>query len=332
MSVVSIIVAVHNQLGHNTLFLEGVRRYTTGAYEVIVIDNHSTDGSREFFEAAGCRVIRNRVNLCYPESMNLGIREAKGEFLCLINNDLYVGPDWNGILIDAMNTHGLDVVSPLGVEMMPTPELTNWLHDRWAAIGRGRLSTGKGEPQLRRMIRQMYGDWEAFCREIQRAFGGLLFDGLHGACVMMRRSVIDRIGYLDERLQAADWDLYFTLRKREEEKRDVRRYMMVGGGYVHHFVRATVKGRREPFACTHPRLSIDEKWTSDDQRRLTFRSGAGPATNESAMSAIPRRVRKLLSKGSRQVDSVLAWRRLWQSPDSILRLYRRKFEALAPRV
>ena len=37
----SIIVAVHNQLGHNQLFLEGIRRYTTGPYEVIVIDNQN---------------------------------------------------------------------------------------------------------------------------------------------------------------------------------------------------------------------------------------------------------------------------------------------------
>jgi GT2 family glycosyltransferase len=327
----SIIVAVHNQLGHNKLFLDGIRRYTTGEYEVIVIDNHSTDGSSEFFEANRCRVIRNPVNLCYPESMNLGIREAKGEFLCLINNDLYVGPNWNGILVDAMNASGLDVVSPLGVEMMPTPSLTNWTHDRWAAIGRGRLSTGKGEPQLRRMIRQMYGDWEEFCGEIQRSFGGLTFDGLHGACVMMRRSLIDRIGYLDERLQAADWDLYFTLRKREEEKRDVRRYMMVGGAYVHHFVRATMKGRREPFACTHPRLSIDEKWTSDEQTRLTFRSNAGQTSSRSAARAKVRQGKKLLSKVVRYVDGVFAWRWLLQSPERILGLYRHKFQTLAPR-
>ena len=40
----SVIVAVHNQLGHNRLFSKGSRRYTTGPYEVIVVDNHSTDG------------------------------------------------------------------------------------------------------------------------------------------------------------------------------------------------------------------------------------------------------------------------------------------------
>ena len=54
----SVIVAVHNQIGCSMLFLEGIRQYTTGPYEVIVIDNHSTDGSAEFFEANGCLVIR----------------------------------------------------------------------------------------------------------------------------------------------------------------------------------------------------------------------------------------------------------------------------------
>jgi hypothetical protein len=108
--------------------------------------------------------------------------------------------------------------------------------------------------------------------------------------------------------------------------------MMVGGAYVHHFVRATMKGRREPFACTHPRLSIDEKWTSEERTRLTFRSTAGPTTDESAVSAISRRVRKLLSKVFRQVDWVLSRRWLWQSPDTILGMYRRKFQMLAPRV
>ena len=62
----SIIVAVHNQLGHNRLFLEGIRRYSTGPYEVIVVDNHSTDGSAEFFEANGCQVIRKRWLLVSP--------------------------------------------------------------------------------------------------------------------------------------------------------------------------------------------------------------------------------------------------------------------------
>ena len=62
----SMIVAVQNQIGHNMLFLEGIRRYTTGPYEVIVVDNHSTDGPAEFFEANGCLVIRKSWLLVSP--------------------------------------------------------------------------------------------------------------------------------------------------------------------------------------------------------------------------------------------------------------------------
>jgi glycosyltransferase involved in cell wall biosynthesis len=62
----SIIVAVHNQLGHNQLFLEGIQRYATGPYEIIVVDNHSTDKSAEFFEENGCQVIREWWLLVSP--------------------------------------------------------------------------------------------------------------------------------------------------------------------------------------------------------------------------------------------------------------------------
>ena len=194
----SVIVAVHNQIGHNQLFLEGIRKYTTGPYEVVVIDNHSTDGSAEFFESQGCRVIRNAVNLCYPESMNLGTRNSTGDYVCHINNDLYVGPNWNGRLIEAMERFRLDAITPLGLEMMPTPALTDWIQARWATIGQGRLSSGKTAAQLRDKIRAMYGDWEAFCSHVYRSFSEILFDGLNGSCVMIRRSTYDALGGLDE--------------------------------------------------------------------------------------------------------------------------------------
>src|SRR5256712_2430943 len=269
----SVIVAVHNQIGVNTLFLEGIRRYTTGPYEVVVVDNHSTDGSAEFFESNGCRVIRNPFNLCYPESMNLGIRNAKGDYLCLINNDLYVGPNWNGLLIQALERFGLDVITPLGMEMMPTRELTAYMQDRWASIGRGRLSSGKTAVQLKKKIRAMYGDWEGFCGEVWRYFSEKRFDGLNGSCVMAKHTVLEKIGLLDERVQSADWDLYYTLRKREDEVGDVRRSMIFGGCYVHHFMKVTATAKHEPFVCTHPQLSVDEKWSRAEQARLWYKPG-----------------------------------------------------------
>ena len=323
----SIIVAIHNQLGHNQLFLEGVRRHTTGPYEVIVIDNHSTDGSAEFFDENGCRVIRNDRNLCYPESMNLGSRAASGEFLCHINNDLYVAPNWNGYLIEAMERHRLAVASPLGLEMMPTAAVTDWMQGRWAAIGQGRLSSGKGIDQLRTMIQAMYGDWERYCGEVHRAFSGMVFEGIVGSCVMLRRSAYEALGGLDERIQAADWDLYYTLRRRERLVGDMKRCMVVGDSFVHHFIRATVKSKREPFACTHERWMIDRKWSQAEQAELWYKPAEFAA--ESVGQQLVRHVVKPVRKLVQEVDRATAWRRLWVSPDRVVKQYRRQFEVAA---
>jgi GT2 family glycosyltransferase len=320
----SVIVAVHNQLGHNQLFLEGIQRYTTGPYEVIVIDNHSTDGSAEFFEANKCRVIRNDRNLCYPESMNLGSDAASGKFLCHINNDLYVAPNWNGFLIEAMERHRLDAASPLGLEMMPTASLTDWMQGRWAAIGQGRLSSGKGIGQLRTMIRAMYGEWERFCGEAHRVFAGTMFDGIVGSCVMIRRSAYEALGGLDERIQSADWDLYYTLRKREQVVGDMKRCMVVGASFVHHFIRATVKSEREPFACTHERLTIDRKWNQAEQADLWCKPTEFAAS--SARQRLVRRVVKPVKKLVQELDRATVWRRRWVDPDRMIDQYRRRFE------
>ena len=323
----SIIVAVHNQLGHNQLFLEGVQRYTTGPYEVIVIDNHSTDGSAEFFEANGCRVIRNDRNLCYPESMNLGSHAASGEYLCHINNDLYVAPNWNGFLIEAMERHRLDAASPLGLEMMPSASLTDWMQGRWAAIGQGRLSSGKGIDQLRTMIQAMYGDWERYCAEAHRAFACTMFEGIVGSCVMIRRSTYDALGGLDERIQSADWDLYYTLRKREQAIGDVKRCMVAGASFVHHFIRATMKSKREPFACNHERWTIDQKWSQAEQAELWCKPDE--FSTSSSGQRLARQVVKPIKKLVQELDRATVWRRRWVSPDRVVGQYHRQFERAA---
>jgi GT2 family glycosyltransferase len=272
-------------------------------------------------------VIRNDRNLCYPESMNLGSRAARGEFLCHINNDLYVAPNWNEYLIEAMERHHLDAASPLGLEMMPNPSLTDWMQGRWAAIGQGRLSSGKDIDQLRTMIQAMYGDWERYCVEVHRAFAGTMFEGIVGSCVMIRRSTYNALGGLDERIQSADWDLYYTLRKREQVVGDVKRCMVVGASFVHHFIRATMKSKREPFACTHERWTIDRKWSQAEQAELWCK----PAEFSTSFfgQRLVRRVVKPVKKLVQELDRATAWRRLWISPDRVVGQYRRQFEHAA---
>jgi GT2 family glycosyltransferase len=66
------------------------------AYEIILVDNGSTDGSVEFVRQRfpQVRLIANEENLGFSKGMNVGLQQAQGDVIVLLNNDLYVRPDW----------------------------------------------------------------------------------------------------------------------------------------------------------------------------------------------------------------------------------------------
>ena len=265
----SIVTAVRNQLPHNHLFLETLRASSTVRTELIIVDNDSTDGSAELFRRTGARVIPTGGNLCYPEAMNLGLAEAKGEFIGFLNNDLALSAGWDEGLIGALERHNLPVVSPVGIERMPTRELTRGVQERWRVVKR-RIGPIRTAEDLRAAVRMMYGDWELFCKEIGAAFRDRLVSGIVGSCVVTRRSFMRAIDGWDTRVQAADWDLYLRLRERAEVVGDIAPSMVAASVYLHHYVQATRRGERAPFTCTHPTLTVQEKWGQPAIQRWFF--------------------------------------------------------------
>ncbi len=264
---ISIITAVHNCLPHNQIFLESVQKYTYSPYELIIIDNASTDGSDGFFRNSGCTVLRNEKNLCYPESMNQGLAHARGEYICLLNNDVFCGVHWDRHLIEAMALKNLDAVSPCGIERMPSLPSTHLFSKRWRGMGEKKHLKFDAQG-LQGLLFSMYGNWETFCDQVYRRYYPKIMEGIVGNCVFLKRSVLEKIGPLDETIQSADWDLYLNIRKRAEERGDVHRVMTVCCAYVHHFIRTTLKSHPQPFACAHPRRSVEEKWAREEIGRL----------------------------------------------------------------
>ncbi len=265
----SVIVAVRNQLPHNQAFLETLQAFSTLRLELIVVDNGSTDGSAELFRRAGACVIPTGGNLCYPESMNLGLAGAKGEYVGFLNNDIVVCPGWDEGLIGALDRHRLPVVSPVGIERMPTRELTRAVQERWRVVKR-RTGPIRTPADLRAALDMMYGRWEHFCQEIRVTFEGRLISGVVGSCVVARRSFMEAIGSWDPRVQAADWDLYLRLHQHAGSRGDLAPPLIAGWIYVHHYVQATRRGERSAFTCSHPRLTVQEKWGEAVIRRWFF--------------------------------------------------------------
>ena len=94
--------------------LESITKTNYDNLEVIVVDNASIDEShkkcKEKFE--NIRLIENEKNLGYCEGNNVGIQNAKGEFVVILNPDTIVDPDWLTELIRAYNRYGEALYQP----------------------------------------------------------------------------------------------------------------------------------------------------------------------------------------------------------------------------
>jgi GT2 family glycosyltransferase len=73
-------------------------------FEVILVDNASTDGSVEFVKKnfPSVKVIANKVNLHFTGGNNIGIKAARGEYIVLLNNDTEVHPNWLSEIVKVM--------------------------------------------------------------------------------------------------------------------------------------------------------------------------------------------------------------------------------------
>lgn len=261
---ISIITAVHNQLPMNRLFWKNLKQFTHGPFELIVIDNASTDCSADFFESVGALVIRNPVNYSYPHSQNQGIALAKFDWLVFINNDVIVSPHWDEKIISSMQANELLVATVCGVEQLEDAQATKRIRRRWMVIKNTVSLFGFRYNTLKLMHRLMYGNWEKFCTQRNSEFRQKIKEGFVGNTVVMHRSAVDKIGLWDERIQAADFDLYLRSKKREESHQDIRPVHICLDVFIHHYIRLTLKGGYPPFADRLSMITLEEKWKSEE--------------------------------------------------------------------
>ncbi len=110
----SIIIPVWNNAALTKQCLEALAEVTDGvSYEVVVVDNGSTDGVETFLQSLGgdVQVIRNEQNLGFAKACNQGARAARGEFLVFLNNDTVPLKGWLSALVDEVRAHaGVAVV------------------------------------------------------------------------------------------------------------------------------------------------------------------------------------------------------------------------------
>lgn len=179
-------------------------------FEILVIDNGSIEEATLSYFAELAETARVRV-LSYPQPFNyaainnLGAREAKGDILALLNNDVEViSSDW---LTEMVSFAGQDEVGCVGAKLYYTNR----------TIQHGGIILGVGG---------VAGHAHKYFSPNELGYFGRLkvvqnFSAVTGACLAVRKSVFFEVGGLDEALAVAFNDVDFCLKVRDAGYRNV---------------------------------------------------------------------------------------------------------------
>lgn len=180
--------------------------------EIIVVDDASTDKSVNMLktEFAELRVIENNKPLGVAGSRNLGIEQARGEYVLMVNADTISGKKTLENLVDFMDQHpdaggvGVRMLTPRGNFLT---ESRTGITKHWAALlkltGLAKYFT---KSRLYKTEKESWLDEEEF--EITEV------DVINGAFMLMRKTALQEVGPIDERFTAFghDVDLSFRIR------------------------------------------------------------------------------------------------------------------------
>lgn len=104
MTIASVIIVNWNTRKLLKPCLNSVRRQTQTDFEVILVDNGSTDDSVAFVKQnyAEVKIIENKTNVGLDEAINIGAKKAKGRYIVFINTDMIADKNWLKELVEPM--------------------------------------------------------------------------------------------------------------------------------------------------------------------------------------------------------------------------------------
>ena len=283
MSLTSIIIVTHNQLDYTRLCVESILARTPEPFELIFVDNGSGDGTVEELKGLGVRgwgleqnrperviVAVNAENRGFPAAANQGIRAATGEQILLLNNDTIVTTAWLRRMLRAMESNpAIGMVGPV----------SNFVSGQQQIEGVGSRESGVGEEgndELRARI-------EEFARKWGAANDGRLIETerLVGFCLLIRREVIDRIGFFDERFGIGNFEDDDYCRRAREAGFNL---VIAADSFVHHFGGRTFIGSGVDHGALMRRNErlFREKWMNGRESRV---QGPGPEAADADQSS-----------------------------------------------
>ena len=223
--VTSIIMLCLNQLEYTKKCLKSILKYTSVPYELVLVDNGSTDGTVPFLEDYAnkhdnCKIILNNENRGFAGGNNQGIAAAEGDYILLLNNDVIVTQDWLERLISHIESdENIGMASPVSNSVSGPQQVEQ-------------VSYGQNMNKMQNFARNYSKSNVGRTQEILR---------LVGFCLLIKRQVLDIIGGLDETYGNGNYeDDDLCLRSRIAGFRNIIAHDV----FIHHYGSMTFKGNK----------------------------------------------------------------------------------------
>lgn len=173
--------------------------------EIIVVDNGSNDGSVEQIKNYDSKfkiiLIENKTNLGFAKAVNQGIRQARGDYILLLNSDIIVKPNSIKTMIDfAKNNKNVGVVGGklLNIDGSFQPSVFHF-------------------PSVLGAIKEYwFGIKGAYEKYLPKGDNPEEVDAVVGAVMLIPRAVIEKVGLFDEKFFMYFEDLDFCRRVRND--------------------------------------------------------------------------------------------------------------------
>lgn len=174
------------------------------SFELIVVDNHSTDGTPELLASLGgdVRIITNNDNLGFAKACNQGAASATGEYLVFLNNDTIPLKGWLSALVKEVQSD--QAVTVVGSKLLYE---NGTVQHAGVAIDRNNLTP--------------YHIYAGFAGDHPAVNKRRELNAVTGACLLIRRSVFAEIGGFDEGFRNGFEDIDLCLKVREKQGRIV---------------------------------------------------------------------------------------------------------------